>query len=58
MNEMKGFYYTIETEKILKYMKLSTEDKLKWLEEINEFTFQILTDKQKDLRQKIRKGEI
>lgn len=55
---MKGFSYTLETEKILKYMKLSTEDKLKWLEEINELTFRILTKKQKEFRQKIRRGEI
>jgi len=31
------FSYTLEDEKILEYLKLSTEDKLKWLEEIQEF---------------------
>lgn len=29
----KGFSYTFEDEKIIEYMKLSTEDKLNWLEE-------------------------
>lgn len=55
---MKGFSYTIETEKILKYMKLTTEEKLKWLEEINEFTFRLLTEKEKEFRRKLRGGEI
>jgi hypothetical protein len=55
---VKGFFYTFETEKVLKYMKLSTEDKLKWLEEIYELTYRILTEKLKEFRQKIRRGEI
>lgn len=54
----KGFFYTFEEEKILEYMKLSTEDKLKWLQEINEFTNMVLTDEEKELREKLRKGEI
>ena len=54
----KGYSYTIENEKILEYMKLSTEDKLKWLEEINEFTFMFLSEEQKALRNKFRAGEI
>ena len=31
------FSYTLEDDKILEYLKLPTEDKLKWLEEILEF---------------------
>ncbi|MCK4796039.1 MAG: hypothetical protein KAT05_01590 [Spirochaetes bacterium] len=54
----KGYSYTIEDEKIIEYMKLSIEDKLKWLEEINEFTFMILSEEQKTLRNKFRAGEI
>ena len=54
----KGYSYTIEDEKIIEYMKLSTEDKLKWLEEINEFTCAALSEEQKALRDKFRAGEI
>ena len=54
----KGFIYTLEDEKIIEYMKLSTEDKLKWLEEINEFTKIVLSDREKELREKLRACEI
>ena len=54
----KGFFHTFEDEKILEYMKLSTEDKLKWLEEINEFTKIVLSDREKELREKLRACEI
>jgi len=55
---IKGINYTIEEEKLIEYMKLSTEDKLNWLEEINEFTNMVLNDKEKEIREKLRKGEI
>jgi hypothetical protein len=54
----KGYSYTIEDEKIREYMKLSTADKLRWLSEINEFTNKVLTRKQKEIREKLRRGEI
>lgn len=54
----KGFSYTLEDEKIVEYMKLSTEDKLKWLEEINQFTNMVLNDKEKELRDKLREGRV
>jgi len=54
----KGFIYTLEDEKIIEYMKLSTEDKLNWLEEINEFTNMVLSDREKELREKWRTSEI
>ena len=54
----KGFSYTLEDEKILEYMKLSTEDKLRWLEEINEFTQSVLSEKEKRFRELLRSGEI
>ncbi len=31
------FSYTLEDEKLLEYLRLSTEDKLNWLEDIVEF---------------------
>jgi hypothetical protein len=54
----KGFSYTLEDEKIRDYMALSTEDKLKWLEDINEFTRLALSPAEKEIREKIRRCEI
>jgi len=54
----KGFYYTLEDEKIKEYMKLTTEEKLKWLEEINIFTEMVLNEKEKQFRNKLRDAEI
>jgi hypothetical protein len=54
----KGFSYDLEDEKILEYMKLSTEDKLRWLEEINEFTQAALSGREKRFRELLRAGEI
>lgn len=58
MNERKGYSYTVEDEKLIEYMKLSTEQKLTWLEEINDFTQCVLSDKEKLIRQKLRAEEI
>ena len=54
----KGFSYTLEVEKIVTYMKLSTEDKLQWLEEINDFNRITLDDREKGIREKLRAGEL
>jgi hypothetical protein len=54
----KGFSYTLEEEKILEYMKLSVEDKLQWLEEINAFNRMVMDDREKKIREKLRAGEI
>lgn len=54
----KGFAYTLEDEKIREYIKLSDEDKLRWLEEINEFTQAVLSDKEKRFRDILRVAEI
>jgi len=54
----KGFIYTFEDEKIIEYMKLSTEDKLQWLEEINELNNMVFSDWEKELREKLRACEI
>ena len=58
MNEKKGYSYTVEDEKVIEYMNLSTEQKLKWLEEINTFTFSVLSEEEKLIRQKLRAAEI
>lgn len=54
----KGFTYVLEDEKILEYMKLSVEEKLTWLEEIDEFTRAALDDKQKQIREKLRSASV
>jgi len=54
----KGFYYTLEDEKIKTYMKLTTEEKLKWLDEINAFTEMVLNEKEKEFRNKLRSAEL
>ena len=57
-NERKGLSYSLEDEKILAYMKLTAQEKLQWLEEINRFTFFVLNDRQKEFREKLRSGQI
>ena len=54
----KGFIYTLEDEKIIEYMKLSTEGKLQWLKEINEFNNMVFSDREQKLREKLRACEI
>lgn len=54
----EGFSYTVDAKKILEYMKLPVEEKLNWLEEINEFTFLFLGEKKREIREKLRRGEI
>lgn len=54
----KGFSYFLEDEKILEYMKLTTEEKLIWLEEIDEFTRAALDDKQKEIREQLRSASV
>ncbi len=54
----KGFAYDLDDEKILEYMKLSTEDKLRWLEEINELTQAALSDREKRFLELLRAGEV
>ena len=53
----KGFAYTLDDDKIREYIKLSDEDKLRWLEEINEFTQAALSEKEKRFREILRAGE-
>lgn len=52
----KGFSYTLSDEKILEYLKLSTEEKLQWLEEINELTNLVLSEKEKEARRLLCSG--
>lgn len=53
-----GFRYTVEDEKIREYMKLTTEEKLVWLQEVIELTEMVLSDKEKEFRRRLRRCEI
>ena len=37
----KGFHYTLEDEKLEAYARLTTEQKLEWLEAINQLTWEV-----------------
>jgi hypothetical protein len=54
----KGFYYILEKEDIINYMKLSAREKLKWLEEIVSFTEKALTLKEKKIREYFRNNRV
>lgn len=58
MDNSTGYSYTVEDEKIKEYMKLTTEEKLIWLNEIVNFTNMVLSDKEKEFQKKLRRCEI
>jgi len=53
-----GIEYEYPPEVIDAYRKSPAEWKLKWLEEVNSLTFQVLDEKHRALRDKMRRGEI
>jgi hypothetical protein len=53
-----GFSYTVEDDKIKEYKKLTTEEKLIWLQEIVDFTNLVLSDKEKEFQNKLRRCEL
>lgn len=52
----EGFFYTLEDEKILEYLRLSPEEKLTWLEEIVNFNNHVLGKKEKGLIEALKTG--
>jgi len=50
--------YTYAPEIIRRFRNSSAEWKLNWLEEVNNITNQVLTKKEKEIRNKIRQGAI
>ena len=54
--EAWDFEYPIED--LLAYKNTPTKWKLEWLEEINRLTFKVLTKKEREFREKMRRGEI
>jgi len=53
-----GIEYEYSPEILDAYRRSSTEWKLNWLEEVNVLTFQVLDERHRALREKIRRGEI
>jgi hypothetical protein len=53
----KTFQYKQDREQIIQYMKLSPEEKLRWLEEMKEFNDNALSDKAKRAREYFHKEE-
>ncbi len=49
-----GYAYYIEKEKLLEYMQLSIDEKLQWLEELFQFTHQVLTKEDLKIRDRFR----
>lgn len=54
----QGTDVEITDEQIQEYMKLTSAEKLEWLEEANEFIQAASDDKTREIREKFRKGEI
>ncbi len=51
-----GIEYECSKEAIEKYKAMPAKWKLDWLEEANRLTFNVLSEKEKKVRNKIRKG--
>jgi len=54
----KGFSYYLEDEKLLEFSKWSLNEKLTWLEEINEFMSRFQTRKSARLIEMFKSGKI
>lgn len=58
MNQTKGFKYVYTKEKYERYSKLPAWQKLEWLEKMNRFLYDFMPQKSKEIREKLRTGEI
>lgn len=58
MSKEKGFKYIYTQEKYDAYKKIPVWQKLEWLEKMNRFLYNFMSEKSKILCEKIRKGEI
>ncbi len=54
----KGFSYVYSKEKAEEYQKLSTQQRLEWLEKMSRFLFNFMPQASKDFSEKLRRGEI
>jgi hypothetical protein len=53
-----GYSYSVTREELLEYMKLTTEEKLQWLEEMLIFTAETSTPETRKIRDFFRKGKV
>jgi len=53
-----GFSYVLEEAQILKYLQVSIEQRLEWLEEANRFLLAATPPEAREIWQKFRRGEI
>ena len=51
-----NYYYTVE--QIREFQKLSIEQRLKWIEEMNKFLYKFRPVQSKEICEKFRRGEI
>ncbi len=54
----KGYRYVVTEEQIRKYRRLTSKQKLEWLEEANELTEKFAPERAKRLHRMFRQGEI
>lgn len=57
-NKLGGFSYHVTDEQIERYKQIPIDQRLEWLEELQEFLFNTLTREQWETLQKFRRGEI
>jgi len=53
-----GFSYHVTDEQIEAYRKLPPEERLRWLEEAQEFIYKALSKEKWEILQKFRRGDI
>ncbi len=58
MLEGGGFRYVLDDEQILKYLEVPVEQRLEWLEEANRLIFAATPPRNREIREKFRRGEI
>lgn len=58
LNDLKGYYYVVEKDKIREYMNIPPRSRLEWLEEANDFIWKATDSKTRKIREKFRRGEV
>ena len=53
----KGFAFRPSTEYLKATMNMPTKAKLEWLEEVNAFTYKVLSKQKRKIWEKVKQGE-